>query len=858
MISTRSACVWAVLGILRLCSCAYDVIDRPFVNISSIPDQTMFGESEVKNTSCKMIISSRSIKYFRSRLEVDQPNFIHFRLSFYKDNVPYRPNFTHDIIYPFKWFWTYRSNRGLYPYLKWNPDFNVLSFDLLDTKTLRGEPYIIFYVSGDCHLTLGRMETTDMIAGQLTTLVSNLSIDNDIITPYEDSYWCFMAEKPGFHNSVANYMGQYLLYQPSVLNYNCCYTYYDYLKSGYRYNCTNEEIKKWIQCTDGPYILGMIVFLYSPIILFMVAAEVTKRDKVTSGESRTFDKGSPLAFAEETCSESVTDETEDDIDWLYLDGDVPKSFFEPLTSLLPAEHPIAVSRLKRLLFVLLGPSIVYIQVWMYSRKMPEIIAEAAARGIPVGFLSLLANTTDDRKRGFVPALGGPYSLLSCYYLSGIAFLVLPRSVQDVIENGIPRGNSHNTPLSLSISEIQRFSGINVLDRPGYKRAENMFLCSFYMLFRVEFWITLIEIQQYRFFNISNYQSKVCRSLILVILPVYITICLMEVVICIVYFSIPLCGFFVTIVRGAVRTIAFTIHGRRHMSNGRFLSILFNTGPVIAVFSIVVAAAFMYFMYSFCLVFMQSFFFLSQIVVYCYMAVIVYPTVSLGYLVFVVMMAYYIFRLIRGFGGKYLVLLNDIVEIATRTEDQDNYATEYDGTLSISNVKVSGIRSIQINDINLNIAQNVLQRIQIQKKSVRKLNLKNNTYGIPKKLFDHVVQKHLPVRPEALNVLFKLCAIVLFLTITISLTDKFLRGPTSEISDVMHVMFIVSVGAMPRVLEVALEGSSEHIYRDIKLRHLEDTIKDYWRIQEEGNGEKATRTYSNSCSDLEIPGRSIDD
>lgn len=370
----------------------------------------------------------------------------------------------------------------------------------------------------------------------------------------------------------------------------------------------------------------------------------------------------------------------------------------------------------------------------------------------------------------------------------------------------------------------------------------MFLCSFYMLFRKSFWKMVFKIQFKRVSSIAASSEGICKHCI-IILPLYIIICFFEIVICIVYYAIPLCGFFVIIVRGAIKTIAVTIHSSRQTFERKFISILLKNRLVISSFSMFVALSFTFYVYSFCLVFIQSFLFVSQILIYCYVAVIVYPTISFGYLFFAVVLLYYIFRLIRGFGVKYLELLNDIVEIVTRTEEQENYFTVFEGNLVLSNVKASGLKSITINGAKLPVTQNALQRIQCGERKTLILRFNNNTYGIPKKLFDYAVEKHLPVHQQTLRVVFQLGLILLFLLVTITLTREFLTGPTSAISDVMHVIFIITVGALPRVLEVALIDSSAHIHRDIKIRHLEDTICEYFKGLSDSPNDSALQSTS---------------
>ena len=57
------------------------------------------------------------------------------------------------------------------------------------------------------------------------------------------------------------------------------------------------------------------------------------------------------------------------------------------------------------------------------------------------------------------------------------------------------------------------------------------------------------------------------------------------------------------------------------------------------------------------------------------------------------------------------------------------------------------------------------------------------------------------------------------------------GPTSEMSEVMHVIFVVTIGALPRVLEIALSRDCELFHREIEEREIEETVVEYWRNRE---------------------------
>jgi hypothetical protein len=116
---------------------------------------------------------------------------------------------------------------------------------------------------------------------------------------------------------------------------------------------------------------------------------------------------------------------------------------------------------------------------------------------------------------------------------------------------------------------------------------------------------------------------------------------------------------------------------------------------------------------------------------------------------------------------------------------------------------------------------------------RKILKHNNMYGIPRELFYSLVRMHRPVHIQVLKIFFHLSLILFLVAMTLSITSKFATGASSEISDVMHVIFIVTVGALPRVLEVFLMNASESVRREIEIRNIEESIKEYWLLKADG-------------------------
>ena len=783
------------------------------------------GKSELRrmNTTCELILDNRSVNYFRSRLDLEEPNIIYFFITFNGTD----PKSVKEAFYPDKWVWTYATSKNVYPYMYWKIDYDIFSFDLLDVKTIR-VPYILFYQSGSCNLTYGTIETTKLITETLNDIVQG--IEHTGFNKYQTSYWCYLAEVPGIRHTVQYFLGLYLDYPVLVVQYNCCYTSYHYDVSKYVNECPDHQMEIWPECTIYPFIFGILLFVYSPISILEMGAYLSKNETLVTKKD-TSDLPDRRVLINGHASTSVHEVTERDgtkeSDWIYLDGAVPLSFTDLFRSLFRGTRFVAYSRIRRFICVLLAPSLIYAKLIIYGSVQFKTTNDLMDRGAPFGFLSLIANTTNGRISSFVPILGGPLTIVLTFYLLSIVFFVFPASLKQIVQNGLPSARCRYFPICLGATTIKQLSQIPVKDDPGYKNAANHLRCSFYMLFNSLFWKTVINIQKERFSMFLQSQAEFCKHLLLCLLPLYILACCLELVGVILLYLIPLMGIIVIMIRGAIVYIADKM--RR---GGRVSLLLLNNKFFIAISVLIVAIIMTFYIYSVCLVFIESFIFLSEFFVYSYLAVIIYPGISFGYLFCAVVLGYYVVRRIRSFGVNYLDLLNDIVEISLNIEQQDNHVTNFDGHLVLSNIKISAVKSIKINGKVYPVAANMQHAFRSDhNRSTDRLRFRNNAYGIRKDLFDYIINKHLPVHQQVLKVLFQLVLIVLFLLFTITLTGGSFTGPTSQITEVIHVVFIVSVGALPRVLEAALSDSSEHIERDLQMRSLENSVCQYWRERE---------------------------
>lgn len=762
--------------------------------------------------TCNFTVWNQSKKFYESRLIALKPNFMHFHL---KLDVSY--NKTPDVFQPLHWVWTYKSPTASYPYLNWNIDHGLLSFGLLDVKTVN-IPYVKLIIPSNCTVYFGQPATTCRIVKALTSLILDMS--DHSYHKYEESFFCFLSVAPGIRETSEYIAALYLNYPISYLNFNCCLLWYSYVNDQYIQNCTFQQQEKWIQCTLGPYILGLVIFMYFPILLLEISAWLSKGEKVERHE---------YELVRETMEE-YEGLNKDDGEWIYLDGKPPITMLESFNFFfcgLGKKHPIASSRIRRLIFIFIAPSVIFIQLLMYkdgigSKEVKVTVSELVKYGTPMGFLSLLADP-EDRHKVFAPLFGGPLCLLIMYYILGVVFLVFPRSLKQIVERGMPNSDVAS-PLFLHVDEIIKLSMLSLSPEPGYENGAAVCKCSIYMIFNKLFWLRVFEIQRDRV-RLNQYdESSLTSCLRFILLPLYILFCLVESICCVIFYGIPVFGFVTIMVKGAVKSFfMFRLHNR-------YASMLFRNMFTICIGTLIVLALFLFHVYSICLIFVQSFSFISQILIFCFVAVIVYPSVAFGYLFFFVVLLYYVVRLVKDFGDGYLELLSVAVEKSQDMYSQINHMSVFDGQLILSNLQTCQIRGIRINNQVLDIPQNFFQRLRTEN-SVRKIAVHDNVYGIPKRLFEVLVQAHRPIHIQVIKILFQLTSVVFLVIITMSITSKFATGATSEISDVMHVVFIVTVGALPRVLEVALMNSSETVRREIEVRRIEQTIKEFWTLEE---------------------------
>ena len=146
---------------------------------------------------------------------------------------------------------------------------------------------------------------------------------------------------------------------------------------------------------------------------------------------------------------------------------------------------------------------------------------------------------------------------------------------------------------------------------------------------VRFWRRFFICQKVR--CQENIRSKfgVCKIICILLLKVYCILCVVELLAAVLYYAFPLFSLVVIIIRGAIVNI-----GDKMRRGGRVSVFLLNNKLFVATSTLFMATMVTFYAYSLCLVFIESFIFLAEYFVYSYLAGVIYPAMSFGYLFFV--------------------------------------------------------------------------------------------------------------------------------------------------------------------------------------------------------------------------------
>ena len=694
---------------------------------------------------CEFEVSNKSRKYFDDRLKRFQPKFIKFELRI-KNKTEVNKTVQRRMFKPDIWFWTSKTNHkeGHFPYMQMNIDGEILSFNLLNSITAEID-YITLKVktkslnaSVPCIMEIGNTTTNTKIAEALKSLIDNEIMekeDNKLRQVVDEkNYFCYLVENAEFKNSWLYTLALYFNYPQPLITYECCEFHYSYIDENFTDPKCDIPIKKWPLLNQGSYFLGLIILMYFPILLCQLFEIVAKDEAIKSYD---YD-----GVALDRC---LDNEEELNKDFVFSDGSSPLSLFEALTRICAGVthgFPRLTSRFRRLCMLMMLPCVVYVRLCMYSDGIGEktnlkiTVGDFAERGTPIEFLALLADNITDMRKCFVPYFGGPIGMLVMYHVLGIMIAVVPSSLKQVVENGMPTQSSWS-PLFLNVDEVLRMAMFHPHTEPGYNRAATVCKARFVMLFTGEFWKYVFHIQFKRFRVFGN-GGRCARA---IATPFLFVTNVVEVLLCLVYYGLPFVSFSLMVIKGGVKSL---IRQRTDIQQYRNSILILRAPMTWLIVWIFYFVAFSLFFYTVSVIFLASFDFISRIILSCLIAVVFMPSQTFGYVFFVVIFIYYVFHLIGDFGAGYTELLAIAVERSLDLDMKDNNVTFLDGHLHVRNVLATNIRSLWVNDQCIDTPEASLKSIPPPSEVKRKTRERRNAHGIPRDLFEYLIKRHRPV------------------------------------------------------------------------------------------------------------------
>ncbi|XP_052774747.1 uncharacterized protein LOC128213225 isoform X2 [Mya arenaria] len=506
-------------------------------------------------------------------------------------------------------------------------------------------------------------------------------------------------------------------------------------------------------------------------------------------------------------------------DWVYLDGNSPLTVLNVLSQPLDClrrNHPILNSRLRRLICVVFAPMLIYLKLYMfkdgylysYNEKVTSIsVRDLVKFGKPIGFLALYGDISDMNKT-FVPILGGPIVVMILYFSLAIILIVCPKSLKQIVHNGLPR-KSDVSPLFDGNEDIPRSRVCYRASDRGYKRASEICKQRVYLLITTDQWRRVFSIQRKRFESDGTHSSLIRRIIKPLTFSIQVFLCMLEVFIYVLFFLFPLFTFGEIMIKGTVVTIMDTRNSfKKHgflVSNSVVWFFITGLG----------LGAVIVFGYCVCLVFLESFIYLAQIALYCFVALIVFPAIAFGYLFFFATIVYYLAHLLRDFGDGYSRLLEITVNKCIDLEGNKTVLVLKDETITI---RVNGEEIVPIE---------TQIKIQSRVHNVQMVMHKDFAPGIPRELFNKIVQEKRPVNAQMMNLIVHLTIIITLITLTLTLVSEISAGFTTDQSEVLHIVFTVIVGFIPKLVEMFLKGGSEIGSKEIEKKAIGEIVEKFW-------------------------------
>lgn len=624
------------------------------------------------------------------------------------------------VVEPKQWVWTFPGEKGATHFLKWPQEYRVWSLGLLDSRTF-GPVDIRITVQGNCPVIIGQNETTQRIGLALLQMANKASDLPGANVEYGYGYVCY-HERVYIDSPFMYSLCLHIICPFEALGYRCCNTIYEIGNNKTRVVCDGEVIHYDEAWWIVPFIIGILMFANVPLLL----VKPFQKQRRCKG-FHTIDLLQSGIYNE---------------DWLIAN---PLSFCRIIRSpfiYFGEKFPRMAGVILRFLVTMCSVLILIIQILVHYNYDYKYTLDLVKAGVPLAFRSMVTGYHYS-KHNFMPRLGGPYVGLAFYLITTAVLVCLPRDLETFIDKGIPNNVQLSvSPITIDLKTRGKLGAVFDIERQhGYQKIYSLMKAHIFMLINPSFWKLAIQMQLRRFLGLLNIatQKKSLKVSLLVVLfiPYFFVFCVAELLLAVTYYGFPIFLFFQVTVCAYCKEIKTII--TRFGVIGNIIRYLLTLSVVgLLVFNI----------YILTVVFVDSFHFITRVIMFTFTGLIAYPGTTYGYFVFAITILMYVMEAIQHIRTGYSKLFNLVRKCCMKIHNNNSFP-------NISLIK-------QCNGFNV----------------------------ISRELFFFVVSRHRPIRVEIFFSFLKLVFITFLMYLAIHTIVK-LQGlwDINPLTQVVTALFI---------------------------------------------------------------------
>ena len=681
-----------------------------------------------------------------------------------------------DVIEYKRWVWTYWGGKGGYQNLLLPTNNGYLSFGLLWAHTFVGPMPLKLSGSGTCNNLTSGKKTDVMIGEALGDMTNDIASHKDV---YNSSYWCYHFRIK--ENGIKKFVCENFVCPKQTFEYRCCKYNIDFVTKRRSIICNIEHYHPGTVWWTFAIYLGYLCWVSYPLLLTYICYKLTNANKPIQADNSEMD--------------NVLDRSSDHITEEYV------FFYKhsyPLTILGTIIQALCIcnvkntilSRLLRLMIIFSPLAILVLKIFLVFEYEGNFIQAAVSKGSLLNFNNLLVDF-QSAKRSYLVIFGGPHVALALYVLLSCILIQLPRDLESFLVRGLFNFESLGlSPLTLSLETKCHLAGLQSNNMTGFIKIHYTLSSNLLLLLNKAFWQHTFKMFCFRWrMSMYSFLNKVCspcglKAICVPLIIGYAIFCTFELAIMLLLYLFPFVSFPLILCKAYVNAITdfCTYHSNTFVKSLCYILLPFT----------ILALSFTWYIY--CLLIFQCIWFFIIIILYTYSGVIAYPRISYGYLILVFMTIYYTIEIFNKFGKSYQKLLHVIIKASKNVNH-------------ISTGKTVEIR---------------------------------NNKGIPKKLWELIIERHQARRLKVASTVLQLAVLISVLYVSVELLERF--NKFHELSVITHVFTVLAVCALPKIIRSVyidkLCGQNKHqLLRDIENTiqdFLEDNIEDHVHIYDSVN------------------------